>query len=152
MSIIGIVLSIVLTFPFDSILKKENVKNNLEIKNRIKNLDKISDELEGLSKFVAEQKRSLEYQNSILNELKVENKKLEKVVDLKKENVETLFQIQEDIAQRRVWIDRLFGFFIGLTSSFVIALIFKLRDKKDVIKVPSLNDEIYVRKKIKIDR
>ena len=132
------------SFVSDALNKNE--KDSFEIDNRIENLEKISSDLESLSLFIENQKVSLKEQNRALTELKNENLKLEKVVGINKENVEALFQIQEDNAKKRIWSDRIIGFFFGLAGSFLIALMFRIWDKGKKKDTPNNDDEIYVRK------
>ncbi|RMA56313.1 hypothetical protein [Ulvibacter antarcticus] len=121
-------------------------KTDIEINDRIENLDKITSDLESLSRFIENQKTNLKEQNKVLSELKNENKKLEKVVGMNKENVDALFQIQEDNARKRIWTDRIIGFLFGLAGSFLIALLFRFWDRNKKRELPDGDDEIYIKK------
>jgi len=140
---IALITTIMASGIFKSVVDE---KSETGINDRIENLEKISTDLESLSLFIENQKIALREKNKVLTKLKSENLKLEKVVGMNKENVEALFQIQEEKARKRIWTDRIIGFLFGLAGSFLIALIFRLWDKKNVKNVPDSDDEIYVKK------
>ena len=151
----GLVLISVFAILFNILVnhfsnQKSAIKDN-SITERIQNLNNISIELERLKVFISNQKEMLENQNNILNDLRLENKKLETVVDLKKEHVEALFKIHEERSEKRVWIERFYGILIGLFSSFFIALVFRLKDKYSKGSKPKEGDEIFEKKIFKED-
>ena len=91
-------------------------------------LSDLNKELDSINKYIANQKFTIEKQDQILNNLKAENFELQLVLNANKEKIQALFQVQEQLARERVWIDRIIGFLGGLLSSYLIAMLFRRLD------------------------
>ncbi|KAA2218273.1 hypothetical protein [Maribacter flavus] len=114
-----------------------------EITSHINQLDKISNELQGIKEFIDNQKKMLEEQSLVLTKLRSENNKLTQVIGMNKQKVDALFKIQDEKAVQKIWIDRLVGFLIGLASSFLVAILFRFLDTQQSVKNPNKEDEVY---------
>jgi hypothetical protein len=126
-SIIGAVMSIAIEF-YD----KAEKRNSLMYEKQIDSLNQIENSINILKEFVQNQKKYLEESQIAVNLLKEEEELLKPVVEADRKIVDALFKIQAQQQSKSIWLDRAFGFFIGIASSLVASLFWAYARRKNV--------------------
>jgi len=104
---------------------REKQERTDEIKVQSAKLQAMIDNLDELKSFVESQRKRIEEEEIIVNQLKNEKEQLKPIVQADKEVVNAIFSIQENRQRKSVWIDRAIGFFIGIFSSIAASYIFQ---------------------------
>lgn len=97
---------------------------NLTYERQLEVLDQVQSSISNLKDFVNTQRKQLQDQQAVLEELKSEKQKLQPVVEANKQTVEAIFRIQAERNRAKVWIERLIAFVLGVASSLVASAIY----------------------------
>jgi hypothetical protein len=89
----------------------------------LESLNNIEGSIDALREFVKNQKENLKTSQIAIKELEGEREKLKPVVEADRKVVDALFQLQAEKQKQSIWLDRAFGFFIGIASSLVATLL-----------------------------
>jgi len=109
----------------------------------IENLDQMSKNMTNVQTFISQQKQNLLKEQAELENLKKEKDQLEKILkklsESERELIEAVFMMQERRQKNSVWIERAYGFVMGIFSSLIASF----------IRIPILNRFIQKRQKQK---
>jgi hypothetical protein len=113
---LGVMMLIGLTGLFSAIsdsLEKEKGSYSVQLEA----LERVEESLGELSDFVGEQKEKLFDSQKIIEDLKEEHSKLRPVVEAERKTVDAVLALQEESSKRDMWLERVYGFFLGVISS-----------------------------------
>jgi len=99
-------------------------EQNLVYEKQLEVLDDVQSSINNLKLFVAKQKIQLQDQQAVVEKLKSEQSILKPVVEADKEVIEALFKLQAQQNSANVWVDRIFGFLLGIAGSLIASIIF----------------------------
>lgn len=105
------------------ILTNTNNSDKEKITSQIITLNIMSDNLKEMIKFIEVQKTKMIEEQKTLDDIKQEREKIEPLLSADKKVVEAVFKMQEERQIKSIWIDRAFGFFLGISSSIIATLI-----------------------------
>jgi chromosome segregation ATPase len=97
---------------------------------QLESLNNVEKSINALNEFVKNQKERLKTSQVAIEQLQEERNKLKPVLEADRKIVEALFQIQAEKQQKNIWLDRAFGFFIGVASSLVGSLVWAYAKRK----------------------
>ena len=133
---IQVILTVVITLIafgiqlYQTYEKKRFREQNLKYEKQVEVLDQVQVSIDNLREFVNRQRDQLKNQQDVLESLKNEKEKLEPLVKADREVVESLFRIQAERNKSNIWVDRLFGFLLGIVGSLLASLIWTVTRRK----------------------
>lgn len=104
--------------------KEKNKSQPKAIEKELKNLESVSDSLNGLQKFIEGQKNSLIENEKTIIELEKRREELKPIVETQQQTVEAILKAHSSNQKKSKYFDYLMGFFIGIASSGIVTLIF----------------------------
>lgn len=125
-SFIAMILSSMLVFTivvFAKHQKNSELSSNDDFSKQINQLERASDSIKSLEKFIVQQKSDLVKNKKTLDELNLERKKLKPIVESDQELVNSILSIQSKNQSNKIYKERFIGFFLGLLSSFIASII-----------------------------
>ena len=124
-AIISLLLSVIGTVitRYLSVKEKKYLESN-SLTDEIENLDNISENLKNLQKFISIQKNNLIDNEKTIIELEEKKKELKPLIESQEKTVEAILKAHSERQKKSKWLDYLIGFFIGIASSAIVALIF----------------------------
>ena len=122
----GIITTLSILFVKDMIIGDEPQ----DITTQIENLDEISEDLKNLQVFIKNQKENLKEEGEALAKLEKRKEDLEPLVDLEEKAVNAILKEHQRSQNKRIWLERLISFFIGITTSAIATVIITKRQRK----------------------
>lgn len=113
-------------------LENKEKEESLVYERQLASLNEIEGSIDALREFVKNQKEDLKMSQVAVDKLKEEQQKLKPVVEADRKVIDALFKIQAEQQQKNIWLDRAFGFFIGIASSLVASLFWAYIRRKRV--------------------
>jgi hypothetical protein len=93
-----------------------------EAAQQLQELDRVKTNLNGLLTFVEKQKKRVTQDQETIARLTQERTSLESLVNIDRQTVNRLFEMQESRAQQQKLFDYISGFFLGVASSIVATI------------------------------
>jgi len=116
-------ISVLTNMIFSKHRRNIEPSNNDAFSKHINELERASDSIKSLEKFIVQQKSDLVKNKKTLDKLNPKRKKLKPIVESEKELVDSILSIQTENQSKKVFKERFIGFFLGLLSSAIASLV-----------------------------
>jgi uncharacterized protein involved in exopolysaccharide biosynthesis len=112
-------------FIFERLSTRHAKEHEPEFKERVAELQGISDSLKRLSDYVASQQESLTTTAQSLERLRSEKDQMEAALHIDRDQLRSLAVVLDQQSKASKWVDRALGFLVGTFSSLLAAFIWE---------------------------
>ncbi|MCF8146050.1 MAG: hypothetical protein K9N21_19260 [Deltaproteobacteria bacterium] len=103
------------------------------IKAQIQKLDEMQGAMGELQDFLTQHREKLQKDKLSVDKLRKEKERLEPIVKVDKELVESILGLQQEQFRKQIWKERFIGFLIGFFSSLAASSVFIFLNRKKII-------------------
>ncbi len=102
--------------------QKENLRRkNISYVNQLEELNSIESSLKNLIDFIDTQKTKLKETEDTIIRLRKEKEKIEPVLEVGRETIGTILELQKEGMKKKIWKERIIVFILGILASLFAA-------------------------------
>ena len=117
----------------------ESLPTNEEIISNANNHGVLDNQLDDFLRVIKLKRNEIQKAEKHVDSLKAYNENLNRIIETKKETIEKIITYYNSKLKKRIWIDRIWGFFIGSICAYIPLILNRLKIRNILFKFKKKN-------------